>query len=164
MPIMQKDEKSISRIVRLALTIITAIAFGAFYLFGFRQAWDVNPEYYAPRLTSVLIIFQVFMLLLTLAACLWSIVRALSCHAHGDWKQNGVAVMRNALLIIGGCALLLLLTYILAPEEVLTINGQAFCDRPTLRLAHMFVSTSGILIIIALLAVSASSIYEKYRR
>lgn len=161
---MSKDEQQISRIVRLTLTALVVAVFGAFYLLGFHHPWDVDPEYTAPKLTTVLIGFQMGILLLTIIVSVWSVARAFLCRDRSERSLNGVPVLRNALIICGSCALLLLLTFLTAPTTPLCVNGQAFSETMPLRLANMFVISSMVLIGASLLAVLVSYLYERTKK
>ena len=63
-----KQPVRLSRIVLVALVSLTIIVFGAFWLIGFDMPFFDNPQFNAPLLTDLVIVFIYIMLLLAIAA------------------------------------------------------------------------------------------------
>ncbi|MBQ2497240.1 MAG: hypothetical protein II509_01125, partial [Prevotella sp.] len=75
----------------------------------------------------------------------------------GRVKENARA-RRIGWLTAGGTALLLLVTFLIASSASLNINGKPFTDTFWLRLADMFIISTAVLIVVAVVALIFSKL------
>ena len=103
---------------------------------------------------SLMIDLQLSLLAVATALVVWSAVvqvrRASSAQARGRRRSAWIAVV--------GTALLLAATFFTAPAEALPVNGQMCTSALQLRLASMFVTTSLVLLTVAVVAIIVSHI------
>ncbi len=142
----------IARRVFLALIVLTAIVFGAFYLIGFNRPYADDPNFNAPLLTNVLLVFVFLLLLAALAALGWGMVRAWR-HRDHEMTDNGVPGKRIAWCVAGGTVVLLAVTFLLGSSSPILVNGNEYNDTFWLKTANMFVWSSAILMVVAVAAV-----------
>lgn len=110
-------------------------------------------------IVSLLIAVQLVLLFVAVAAVVWSAVvkvrRASSPHARGR--------RRSAWLSVVGVIVLLTVTFFTAPTEALLVNGQDCTSPLQLRLSSMFVTSSLVLLFVAVVAIAVSTFYHKKR-
>lgn len=98
---------------------------------------------------SFLITLQLILLFVAVAVVVWSaaiqVRRASSAHARGR--------RRSAWIAVGSTAVLLALTYLAAPTDALSVNGDLCSSSLVLRLSSMFVTSSLVLLSVGVVAV-----------
>jgi len=149
--------EKIAHLIFIAVAIVAALIFGAFYLFRYHTPYLDNPEYNAPALTGWVIGFMLLLVLITALVTLWSVLRGLKRHETGD--SNGIPVRRIAWATSLGTAALLGITFLCGSSKGLLINQKIFDDTFWLKTADMFIASSAILIVVALVLVVVSRIY-----
>ena len=63
-----KNPSRLSHAVLVVLVAITVVVFGAFWLVGFNMPFMDDPQFHAPLLTDLVIVFVYFMLFLAVVA------------------------------------------------------------------------------------------------
>ena len=139
----------ISRVVLMALVASSVLLFLAFFAIGYHRPYPDAPTFNAPLLTDVLLVFMLLVVMGAVGIGLWMMGRARKVHVHDEKVVNGIPVVRNAYLLSGSVAALLLLTYLLGSATPIQINGHPFSDGFWLRVADMFVWTTVVLVIVA---------------
>lgn len=79
-----KQPSRLSHAVLVALVVLTAVIFGAFWLVGFDMPFIDDPQFNAPMLTDLVIVFVYAMLLLAIAA----VVVSMSGWARREMKNR----------------------------------------------------------------------------
>ncbi len=150
----QKTEAITHRIL-LGIVAITFIVFCLFYFVGYNMPYIFEPEYNAPLLTDVLLIFLYFILAFALATLVVSIVRGYKKRDRQTF-ENGIPVvgicLGTAILVI----LCLVVTFCFGSSEPLKVNGHIFSDRLWLHLTDMFINTMLLLIAVSVISVTLS--------
>ena len=155
LPIAEK----VSLIVLCIQLAIVVIVFGAFCLVGYRQPWDINPDYNAPRLTSWLLMLMAVLLGIALLSVAWSVVHAWRHLPLSGRDIDGKAPFRGAILAGTLTTVAMVVTVFCSSSQALIVNGQCYTNGLWLRMADMFVSTSAVL----LMAAFAAIIWQKIR-
>lgn len=150
-----------SRVLYFLVGLI-ALIFILFWLIGFDRPYNDDPNFNAPLFTDVLLWLMIVMLFCGIALAIWSIVRKLKITGRGDRYSNGIPVKKIGYAIVCGTALILIVTFLLGSDDPMTINGAPFRDVFWLKVSDMFVSTSILMIVIAVGAVIYGS--TKYIR
>ncbi len=150
----QKTE-SITHRILFGIVAITFIVFFLFYIVGYDMPYIFEPEYNAPLLTDVLLIFLYFILALALAILVVSIVRGYKKRDRQAF-ENGIPVVRICFGTVILVILCLVVTFCLGSSEPLKVNGHIFSDRLWLRLTDMFINTMLLLIAVSLVSVTLS--------
>ena len=151
-----KDLKSmpterISLRLLYAMVILTVVVFACFGLIGYDRPSDENPAFNAPLFTNVLMGLMYFMLVVGVGVAIWSVAR--SAKYESDRLTNGIPSRRITLWVVGGTALLLLLTFLFGSSSPIAVGGHAFESWGWLKLADMFIYTSLALVLVAVAAV-----------
>lgn len=143
----------VSQTVFYAMIALTVVMFGAFYLIGYENPYDDNPDFNAPLLTGAVVWFM----LLLLAAAIVTVVAAATVstrkHSHAARNANGINARRLTASVTVLVVLALVLTFALAPTSAVYVNGSPYHDTLWLRATEMFVDTSLLLLIATLAAV-----------
>ncbi len=142
----------IARWAFLLLIALTVVVFGAFYLIGFSRPYADDPNFTAPLLTDVLLVFVFVLLLAAVAAMGWGMVRAWR-RRDRQAADNGVPAKRIAWGVAACTGALLVVTFLLGSSTPIWVNGNEYTDVFWLKAANMFVWSSVILMIAAALAV-----------
>lgn len=109
-------------------------------------------DFSSPIFVSVLLYTIYALLLIALGLLVWSAVRSVRRN-RGEAVSNGLPVRRMAWGVLVLVAVVLGLTCLLASTEPLVINGKVFDDSFWLRVSDMLISTSLILILVAVVGV-----------
>ncbi len=150
----QKTE-SITHRILFGIVAITFIVFFLFYIVGYDMPYIFEPEYNAPLLTDVLLIFLYFILALALAILVVSIVRGYKKRDRQAF-ENGIPVVRICFGTVILVILCLAVTFCLGSSVPLKVNGHIFSDRLWLRLTDMFINTMLLLIAVSVICVALS--------
>ncbi|MCR5077012.1 MAG: hypothetical protein K6A82_03125 [Prevotella sp.] len=160
------DEERISQRILYVLISISAVVFLAFYLIGFSEPFAADSTFNSPLLTDVLIGFMWLLLMVAISTALVAIIRSIRMGGKGERLINGIPVRRIGYVVSGITIISLILTFLLGSSEGMTVNGQSFTDAFWLRVSDMFVSSSLILLAVAVGAVvfGATRYYRKERK
>lgn len=140
--------------VLMAIIAVTAVLFAAFYLVGFDTPFADDANFNAPVLTDVLLIFVWLLLAIAIAVAVVAVVRGLRIRDKAEGVVNGVPASKiargSAILLIATLAV----TFALGSAEPMGINGSQYTDTFWLKTTDMFINTSGVLLLVAVLAVA----------
>lgn len=125
-----------------------------FFLVGYENPYDENPDFNAPLLTGVLITFVLLLLLMAVAVTLFAVYRTLRRMRGHTGVVNGVPALRIALGVGLGTFCIMILSFALASTDAMSVNGVQYADGLWLRVAEMFVDTSLLLLVAAVVAVA----------
>ena len=119
-----------------------------------------------PLYIDLLIYAMYALLLLAIGFTAWSMVRSARRQGANSSRSNGVPSRRIGIFTLLLLMISLVVTYLLASPRPIVINGKPFIDRFWLRVSDMLIYTSGILIVIAVIAiiVGYSGIVRKLKR
>ncbi len=151
----RKTERISTRALYIMVGAATVV-FVLFYLVGYNIPYALEPEYNAPMLTDVLLVFTYAMLALAAGIAVWAVARGRRMHRRDDGTQNGIPARRIAIATAAMLALTLALTFALGGSEPIAVNGKLFTDGFWLRLTDMFISTIAIM----LAAAAAATVYS----
>lgn len=146
----RRTEK-ISQYIFRTLLALACICFLLFYLVGFQVPDVENPAFNAPLFTGVLLFFMFFITAFAIGLACISFVFAVKKRRSSMEKNNNINVRKNTLIIVITTILLLLLTFVLAPTDEIMVNGRIYHDTLWLKLSFMFVSSTVILLAIAII-------------
>lgn len=145
-------EQLSSRIFYIVIGV-AVVLFALFRFVGYDIPYDENPDYNAPLLTGVLIWFMIVLTLATLGIAVWGWQRGVRKSRGENVVVNNVPAHRIMLSVAAGTALLFVLTFAFSSTDTLRVNGTAYTDAFWLRTAGMFIGTSVLLVIAAIVAV-----------
>ncbi len=144
----------ISRRVLYILVGTTVVLFAAFRFVGFDMPYLDNPDFNAPLLTGVLVWFMSLLVVVAFAVTVCSAVSGMRKSRDEARVVNGVPAARIAWTTAGGTLVLIIVTLALGSTDALVVNGASYTDTFWLRVADMFVNTSLIMTVIAIIAVA----------
>lgn len=102
---------------------------------------------------SVMLVLMAVALIAAVGVVLWAVVVAIRKRGSGVAKtENLVPARRIAVFTLAGTLVLLLLTFALGASVPVLINGKPFASGFWLRVADMFIWSSGVLLVVAALA------------
>jgi putative exporter of polyketide antibiotics len=143
----------ISQCVLYVLVGLSALVFAAFYLIGYDTPFEEDPNFNAPLLTDVLLMFMFVLLILGIAVGIWAVVKSLRVHNSEDKLVNSVPATKISYSIAGFTFVLLIFTFVLGSSSTMLINGQKYTDAFWLKVSDMFVWSCLIMIVVAVAAV-----------
>ena len=152
----RRPTEKISQTVLYVIIGISAVVFALFYLVGYNMQSVEDPSFNAPLLTDALLILMM-LLLVVAAVCI-----GLRKRDPSDKVVNGVPAAKISTITFGVTFVLLLVTFIFGSTDTMTINGHQFNDVVSLKLTDMFVMTSIVMIVLAVIAVIFG--YTRYIR
>lgn len=144
----------ISHRVLVVLIAIVAVVFGAFSSIGYEMPFDEDPAFNAPLLTDALLWFVYVLTCVAFVAVLLSALHSVKAGEGGSGVTNGVPAARIVWFSLGLPALALIVTFAFGSTEPLLINGKPYTAEGWLRVTDMFINTSLVLIVVAVLAVA----------
>lgn len=150
---MKIDKKKLPSRVLYVLVGLSVVVFALFWLIGYDRPFDEDGNFNAPLFTDVLL---VFMLLLTAGACgvaVWSAIRSNKASGGGERVVNNIPVRMIGRCVAGGTALALVLTFLFGSSAPMKINGADYADTFWLKASDMFVATSLLMIVAAVVTV-----------
>ena len=107
---------------------------------------------------DMVLILMYAVVMAALGAVVWAVVHRWRQHDRSAAISNGIPVRRILLGVGGGLAVCLLLTFLLGSSQPMRINGANFADTLWLKAADMFVNTSFVLLVIAVIMVICSNV------
>ena len=148
------DAEQVSTRVLYVLVALAVVVFGAFFLIGYDQPYEDDPQFNAPVLTDVVL---VFIYVLVVAALVLAVVAAVLGFRKRDRSQAvvnnipaGKITLATALLLVGT----MLVTFVSGSSELVVVNGVKYADTFWLKATDMFINTSFILLAIAVCGVA----------
>ena len=144
----------VSQSVFYLLMTLIVVVYTLFFLVGYEHPYDENPNFNAPLLTGVLITFVLLLLLMAVAVTLFAVYRSLHRMRGHTGVVNGIPALRIALGVGVGTFCIMILSFALAPTDAMSVNGVQYAEVLWLRVAEMFVDTSLLLLVAAVVAVA----------
>lgn len=155
MKISKLKTEQISTRVLYVLVGLIAVVFALFYLVGYNMPYLFDPAYNAPMLTDAVLCLMYLMLVAGVGVAVYSVAKG-SKTRNAEKVVNGVPVAKIAWGTAASVAALLVLTFVCGSSSPVKVNGTTFADAFWLRLTDMFIYTSLILIVAAVVAVGYS--------
>ena len=146
-----------STVALYAIVGLAVLVFGAFFLIGYDIPYAEDPRFTEPLLTGLLLSFVFLLLIVALASAVISVVITVRRRGNDGRIVNGIPAKRIALGAGGLLAVSLLLTFALGSSSPVSVNGKLYTDAFWLRTADMFIFTSLVLLISAVIAVICSN-------
>lgn len=149
-----KPADRLAGMVLVAVIAVTAVLFAAFYLVGFDTPFADDANFNAPVLTDVLLVFIYILLAMAIAVAVVAVARGLRIRDKAEGVVNGVPasrIARGSAILLGAT---LAVTFALGSAEPMGINGGRYTDVFWLKATDMFINTSGVLLLVAVLAVA----------
>ncbi len=143
--------------------LLIAVVFAMFWLIGYDKPYNEDPNFNAPLFTDLLLITTILVLVGAVAVAVWSVVRSLKTTGRGERISNNIPVRRIGTIVAVGTFTVMLLTFLLGSSAPMTINGGTYDDSLGLKASDMFISTSLLMIAIAIAAVLFGS-YKTIRK
>ncbi len=148
------DAEQVSTRVLYVLVALAVAVFGAFFIIGYDEPYADNPQFNAPVLTDVVL---VFIYVLVVVAVVLVVVAACISFRRRD---RAAAVVNNvpAAKITWAVAVLLaaslVVTFALGSSEPVLVNGVEYADVFWLKATDMFINTSIVLLVVAVCGVA----------
>ncbi len=150
---MTTDYKKLPLRVLYALSGVTVLVFALFWLVGFNRPFEDDGNFNAPLFTDVLLVLMLVLTAGAIGVAAWSVVRAGKVNRGAERVVNNIPVRKIGMAVGVGTAVMLLLTFLLASSAPMRINGLDYTDTFWLRASGMFVSTSLLMIVVAIASV-----------
>lgn len=131
------------------LVALCMATFAMYWFVAYTRPFDENPNFNAPLFTDAVIVLGYLLVLGTGAVAVWSVVRSLKIRGKSEAYSNNVPVKQLGYGVAGGTALLLLLTFLVGSSAEMQVNGTRFSDVFWLKTSDMLISTSLILLVVA---------------
>ncbi len=109
-------------------------------------------------LAEVMLWLMTIGIVAAIGTVVWSAVLTTRARIKGGRVKENARARRIGWLTAGGTALLLLVTFLIASSASLNINGKPFTDTFWLRLADMFIISTAVLIVVAVVALIFSKL------
>lgn len=145
----------LSGFVLIALIVLSVLVLGAFYLIGFDRPFDEDANFNAPLFTDALLYLMYGLVVLAICVCLLAVYRSFKMRSDCGTEVNGIPaslISYGTVGLLGGC---LVLTFLFGSSKPMKINGEKFDEIFWLKATDMFINTSLVLIVIAVIAVVA---------
>lgn len=148
---------TISSRILYSLITLTAIIFGGFYTIGYDIPFEDNPLFCAPMLTDTVIAFVFSLILITISATVFSVIRE---QKYRDTTQatNGISTTRISASALSITAISMTVAFIAGSSQPLFINGTQYAKKLWLKSTDMFICTIIALISVALIILMAGKI------
>lgn len=154
----------ISHIVLFVLVGVISVMFGLFYIVGYDNPYDENPDFNAPALSGMLVWFVIIFVLVTFVSCVVAMLSACYRHERKHGIVNGINRSKILYFVILSVVFLLLVTFLNGSSSWMMINGELFRDIFWLKAADMFIETSFVMIALSLSAIIFDSVRSSKRR
>lgn len=154
-------ERLSQRILYLLLGIVVVV-FALFYLIGYHEPYIENTDFNEPVFTNVLMLAMYVLFFGTVGLTIWAVYREECCRKEQSKIVNNIRTSLIRRSVVMGTLVILLLTFALASTTPIVSNGKTFTNSTLLRIADVFINTSIILLIIAIVV----AVYglTRYRR
>ena len=145
--------EKISQRVFYVLIGLAVVIFGLFFLVGYDMPFDENPDFNAPLFTDVLIILMWALLFLAIVLGFYSIVRSYRKTVRNEKVVNGIPENKIFRFTWLFTVVLLIVTFLVGSSVPMLINGNDCTDWLWLKLSDMFVYSSIVMLLAAMVAV-----------
>ncbi len=150
---MQWPIEKVSRMVLVAIILLSVMVFGAFFLVGFNAPDEDAPRFTAPLLTGTLLSYIILILLAAFLVGIWSMAKNLRAYSQKGNDAHGVPVRKISYAIIAFTLSTMTVAFITSSSETLLINGSTYEETFWLKAASMFTGTCIIMTLVAISAV-----------
>ena len=151
---MKYDIKKKQSWIIIGLIAISAVIFLAFWMVGYDMPYEEDADFNAPLLTDMLLGYIYLMVVVAIGVTAYSVVHGIRTRGRQGYSGNGVAAGRITIATWVFTVLLLVISFALGSTEPIKVNGKDFCEDIWLRLSDMFIISSGVMILLAILAVT----------
>ena len=151
---MQYSMKKKQSWLKIGLVAISAVVFIAFWSVGYDMPYEEDADFNAPLLTDMLLGFIYLLTVVAIGVTVYSIVHGIKTRGRQSLTENGVPAGRITIITWVFTVLLLVISFALGSTEPIKVNGKDFCEGIWLRLSDMFIISSGVMILLAILAVA----------
>lgn len=138
-----------------AMIGVTAVVFALFYLVGYDMPYVFAPDYNAPLLTDIVLIFIYLMVVGAVGVLVFSLYKAAKIRSAEN-VVNGIPVARIKRWSAMAFVAMLVLAYVAGSADPLSVNGKTFSDAMWLKVADMFIYTVFAMLLAAVVAVAVS--------
>ena len=146
-------EKKVKRI----LIALIALIFLAFYTFGYDLPYVKNPNLTDPLLTPVLLWLMVVMVTVALLLAVVSGVMSIRKN-KGRERLNNINISRIGWCVALPIVLIMIVSFLLGTTSQITVNNHPYENSVWLRLGDMFIYTSLIEMVLAVVMIVVCSI------
>lgn len=140
--------------LKIGLVAISAVVFALFWLVGYDMPYEEDADFNAPLLTDVLIGYVYLLTAAAVGVAVFSAIHGIRTHSRQGGVENGVPTARINTITWIITALLLAGSFACATTEPIKVNGKLYSETIWLRLSDMFIVTSGVMILLAVIAVA----------
>ena len=151
---MQYNIKKKQSWIIIGLIAISAVVFIAFWCVGYDMPYEEDADFNAPLLTDMLLGYIYLLTSSAIGVTVYSIVHGIKTRGRQSLTENGVPAGRITIITWGVTFALLASTFALGSTDPIKVNGKDFCEGIWLRLSDMFIISSGVMILLAILAVT----------
>ena len=151
---MQYNIKKKQSWIIIGLIAISAVVFIAFWCVGYDMPYEEDVDFNAPLLTDMLLGYIYLLTSSAIGVTVYSIVHGIKTRGRQSLTENGVPAGRITIITWGVTFALLASTFALGSTDPIKVNGKDFCEAIWLRLSDMFIISSGVMILLAILAVT----------
>ena len=151
---MQYNIKKKQSWIIIGLIAISAVVFLAFWMVGYDMPYEEDVDFNAPLLTDMLLGYIYLLTSSAIGVTVYSIVHGIKTRGRQSLTENGVPAGRITIITWGVTFALLASTFALGSTDPIKVNGKDFCEGIWLRLSDMFIISSGVMILLAILAVT----------
>lgn len=104
-------------------------------------------------LTDIMMSVAYFLIMVTVSVTIVSAIRSIKLRGRANVVVNGIPTTKIFLITVALLLLSMIVTFMLGSTEMLRVNGEPYSNRFWLRTADMFIFTSVVLILVAILAI-----------
>ena len=149
----QWSTEKISQRVFYCLLGLAALVFALFFLVGYDMPFEENPDFNAPLFSNVLLFLMWALFVLAFCLAVYSIVNSYRKNASKEKMVHGIPAKKIFHITWIGTLVLLVATFLLGSSSPMLINGNEYGDWLWLKLSDMFVFTSLLMLLGAIVAV-----------
>ncbi len=158
-----KATERISRRVLLPLIIAAVVVFVAFWTIGFNISLGDGSTYSTPLLTDVLLAFIYIVCCLAVVTMFVGMVSGWRKRSRDRGIVNGIPSRLIGWSVAVGLLFILVLTFIFGSSEPIRSNGRLFDSWFWLRTSDMFVNSSLLLMLVAVLLIGWGKV-KRFRK
>jgi len=141
--------EKISQRVFYCLIGIAAVVFALFFFIGYDMPFEENPDFNAPLFTDVLIVLMGILFVAAVVLAVLSAVKGYRKAATSGKMVNGIPERKIFRITWLSTLCLLVITFLVGSSVPMRINGGAYDDWAWLKLSDMFVSSSVVMLLAA---------------
>ena len=140
--------------LKIGLVAVSAVVFALFWLVGYDMPYEEDADFNAPLLTDALLGYVYLLTAVAVGVAVFSAIHGFWTRSRQGSVENGVPTARINTVTWVVTALLLVITFACASTEPIRVNGKLFTETIWLRLSDMFIVSSGVMILLAVVAVA----------